>query len=187
MSKEPLSMPELEPHYAAVDVESLEPIPRSRIHIVVDNVRSAFNVGSIFRTSDAGAVAHIHLCGMTAHPPHKKLEKTALGAFAYVPWTYYERTKDALKGLQAEGIPIVGIEVTDDAKTMGDFDWPEEVAIVMGNEVTGIHARNIKRCDHVLKIPMFGYKNSINVATAYGIVLYDYLAQHGVPRESAGD
>lgn len=170
-------MAELEPHYADIDITTLEPIPRHPIHVVLDNLRSAFNVGSIFRTSDAGAVAHIHLCGMTAHPPHKKLEKTALGAFEYVPWTYYERTKDCLAALREQGIPIVAIEVADHARNMQDFEWPAPVAIVFGNEVNGIHERNLARCDHVVKIPMHGYKNSINVANAFGIVLYDILGK----------
>jgi len=164
-----------EPHYADIDISGLEPIPRNPVHVVVDNIRSAFNVGSIFRTGDAGAVERIHLCGMAAHPPHKKLEKTALGAFEYVPWTYYERTKDCLAALGAQGIPVVGIEVAEGARDLGDFEWPTPVAIVLGNEVNGIHERNLKRCDHVVKIPMHGYKNSINVATAFGIVLYDIL------------
>ncbi len=170
-------MAELEPHYADIDIANLAPIPRNPVHVVMDNLRSAFNVGSIFRTCDAGAVEHIHLCGMSAHPPHKKLEKTALGAFAYVPWTYYERTKDCLAALKEQDIPIVAIEVAEGAEDMHDFQWPSPVAIVFGNEVNGIHERNIARCDHVVKIPMHGYKNSINVANAFGIVLYDILGK----------
>ena len=170
-------MAEREPHYTGTDITTLPPVPRQPVHVVVDNIRSAFNVGSIFRTSDAGAVAHIHLCGMAAHPPHKKLEKTALGAFEYVPWTYYERVKDCLAALKERGIPIVAIEVSDDAQDLHDFVWPQPVAIVFGNEVNGIHERNLKRCDHVVKIPMHGFKNSINVATAFGIVLYDILGK----------
>lgn len=165
----------LEPHYAKLPREALPEIPRQQVHVVLDNIRSAFNVGSIFRTADAGAVAHIHLCGMTAHPPHKKLEKTALGAFEYVPWTYYERTKDCLGTLREASIPIIGLEVTEDAVSMTHFDWPQPVAIVFGNEVTGISEKNLARCDQVVQIPMQGFKNSINVATAFGIVLYTIL------------
>lgn len=170
-------MADREPHYTGTDINTLPPRPRQPVHVVVDNIRSAFNVGSIFRTSDAGGVAHIHLCGMAAHPPHKKLEKTALGAFEYVPWTYHERVKDGLAQLKEQGIPIVAIEVAEAAQDLHDFDWPRPVAIVFGNEVNGIHERNLKRCDHVVKIPMHGFKNSINVATAFGIVLYDILGK----------
>jgi tRNA G18 (ribose-2'-O)-methylase SpoU len=173
-------MAELEPHYANTPHEDRSPIARHPVHIVLDNIRSAFNVGSIFRTSDAGAVEHIHLCGMSAHPPHKKLEKTALGAFEYIPWTYYERTRDCLMTLKEQGIPIVGIEVAPNAVSLHDFRWPQPVAIVLGNEVDGINEKRLRQCDTIVKIPMHGYKNSINVATAFGIVLYDILAQRQI-------
>lgn len=153
------------------------------MHIVLDNLRSAFNVGSIFRSSDAGAVEHIHLCGMSAHPPHKKLEKTALGAFEYVPWTYHERTADALKSLEEAGIYRVGIEVTAGATPLNRFEWPRPVALIFGNEVNGINERVLRRCDATVLIPMYGYKNSINVATAFGIVLYDVLQKWNVGSE----
>lgn len=166
-----------EPHYQGLGLEALPPIPRQPLHVVLDNIRSAYNVGAMFRTADACAVAHVHLCGMSAHPPHKKLEKTALGAFEYVPWTYYERTKDCIATLKAQNIPIVAIEVAENAVGLHDFTWPGPVAIMFGNEVNGIHERNLKRCDHVVKIPMHGYKNSINVANAFGIVLYDILGK----------
>jgi len=170
-------MAELEPHYSRISVEEMPPIERYPIHVVLDNLRSAFNVGSIFRTADAGAVEHIHLCGMTAHPPHRKLEKTALGAFDYVPWTYYERNRDCLDALAAQGIPVISIEVTDHAVPMTNIVWPRPLAVVFGNEVHGVNERVLRRSQAVVKIPMKGYKNSINVATAFGIVLYDILRQ----------
>lgn len=170
-------MSTLEPHYEGTPLEQREQLPRNPIHVVLDNLRSAYNVGSIFRTADAGAVEHIHLCGMCAHPPHKKLEKTALGAFEYVPWSYHERTKDVLDQLGMRGIHRVAIEVTDDAASLMEYAWPKPVAIVFGNEVTGINEGVLKRCDAVVQIPMQGYKNSMNVATAFGVVLYEVLRQ----------
>lgn len=170
-------MSEREPHYVGVPRDQLPSIPRSPVHVVLDNLRSAYNVGSIFRTSDAGAVEHIHLCGMSAHPPHRKIEKTSLGAFEYIPWTYYERTSDALEALRERGIPIVAIEVTDDAVPHTTFAWPAPVAVVFGNEVSGINEKTLARCDSVVCIPMRGYKNSINVATAFGVILYEILRQ----------
>jgi tRNA G18 (ribose-2'-O)-methylase SpoU len=170
-------MSELEPHFAGVPRTSLPPRDAAPVHVVVDNVRSAFNVGSIFRTSDAGRVAHIHLCGVAAHPPHFKLEKTALGAFDYVPWTYYERTEDCISALRAQGIAIAGIEVTPDARPLHRVAWPQPVAIVFGHEVYGIKPEILEQCDFVVKIPMHGHKNSINVATAFGVVLYAILNQ----------
>lgn len=175
-------MPDLEPYYAGVKQESLPEIPRNPIHVVLDNLRSAYNVGSAFRTADACAVSHVHLCGMSAHPPHKKIEKTSLGAFEYVPWTYYERVKDCLAALHAQGIPIVAIEVADHAVDHPEFTWPNPVAVVFGNEVMGIGEGVLRHCDAVVRIPMYGYKNSINVATAIGIILYDILARQHAPR-----
>jgi len=173
-------MSELEPHYAGLPEEERAVIARQPVHIVLDNLRSAYNVGSIFRTSDAGAVERIHLCGMSAHPPHKKLEKTALGAFDYVPWTYHERTKDALIALGEQGVHRVAVEVTEDADSLMDYEFPKPVALVFGNEVTGINQKVLNRCDGVVKIPMHGYKNSMNVATAFGVVLFEVLRGWGV-------
>jgi tRNA G18 (ribose-2'-O)-methylase SpoU len=172
-------MTDLEPHYAQTPMDDRAEIDRNPVHIVLDNIRSAFNVGSIFRTADAGAAHHMHLCGMTAHPPHKKLEKTALGAFEYVPWSYYERTSDCLEQLGEQGICRVAIEVTEDSIAMPDMNWSQPTAIVFGNEVTGINDRVQRKCDHVVHIPMQGYKNSMNVATAFGIVLFHVLTEWG--------
>ena len=166
-------MTEREPYYAGLPAEERRDLPRRPLHVVLDNIRSAYNVGSMFRTSDASAVEHVYLCGMSAHPPHKKIEKTALGAQDYVPWSYSERTKDVLTGLRERSIPIVGIEVTDSAESLYSFAWPKPVAVVFGNEVTGISEKNLGRCDAVVKIPMHGYKNSLNVATAFGVVLFE--------------
>ena len=174
-----LAMSELEPHYGMVPQGKLPPLGRNPVHVVLDNIRSAFNVGSIFRTSDAGAVAHIHLCGMSTHPPNVKLAKTALGAFDYVPWTYYKETPRALERLKLEGIPCAAIEVADDAIPHTTFDWPKPVAIVFGNEVAGIRPEILAQCDATVCIPMRGYKNSINVATAFGVVLYEVLRRWG--------
>lgn len=172
----------LEPHYRMRSKDDLEPRPRYPVHIVLENIRSAFNVGSIFRTSDAGAVEHIHLCGYTCHPPNLKLAKTALGAFDYVPWTHYDKPLDAVKRLREAGIPLVGIETGEAAKSIGTYAWPRPVAAVFGNEVRGITPELLEQCDEIVRIPMLGYKNTINVATAFGIVLYDILGQWGVLR-----
>ncbi len=165
----------LEPHYANVPLDQLPCLPRNPVHVVLDNLRSAYNVGSIFRTSDAGAVERIHLCGMSAHPPHKKISKTALGAQDYVPWTYYERSSSAVDAIKAQGVCVVAVEVVEHAVPHVHFDWPRPVAIVFGNEVNGVGEAVLKRCDAAVRIPMKGFKNSINVATAFGVVLYDIL------------
>lgn len=149
------------------------------VHLVLDNVRSAYNVGSAFRTGDAAGIAHIHLCGMSAHPPHAKVHKTALGAEEWVPWTYYERTRDCLVRLADEGIARVAVERTEGAVPLGEVVWPRPVAVIFGHEVTGIPEKTLSRCDEVVQIPMYGQKNSLNVATAIGVVLYDVLGKWG--------
>ncbi len=170
-------MSEREPYYAGTPRDEWPAASLNPVHVVLDNLRSAFNVGSIFRTSDAGGVGHLHLCGMTAHPPHQKIQKTSLGAFAYVPWTYYERTSDALDLLHADAIPIIAIEVTPNAISHVVYPWPKPVAVVFGNEVSGIAEKTLAQCDAVVQIPMLGHKNTINVATAFGIILYEILRQ----------
>jgi tRNA G18 (ribose-2'-O)-methylase SpoU len=147
------------------------------VHVVLDNLRSAFNVGSIFRTADAGAVAHMHLCGMTAYPPNAKLAKTALGALDYVPWTHHADTSGAIVALREMGVTCVAVEAIDGAVDHTAFPWPAPVAIVFGNEVTGVRPDIIERCDATVQIPMRGYKNTINVATAFGVVMYEILRQ----------
>lgn len=166
-----------EPHYRKVQREDLPPVARNPVFVVLDNLRSAFNVGSIFRTADAGAVAHIYLCGMTAYPPNKKLEKTALGALDYVPWSHHADTRSAIAGLRERGTPCVAVEAITGATSHTLFEWPRPVAIVFGNEVTGVHPEIVSMCASTVRIPMRGYKNTINVATAFGVVLYEILRQ----------
>ena len=155
---------------AALDLPARRPI-----HVVLDNVRSAFNVGSIFRTSDAAGIAHLHLCGWTAWPPHPKIEKTSLGSHEWVPWSRYERTEQAIADLKARGIPIVGLETCERAVSLSGFAWPYPVAVVFGHEIVGIMEEIERACDQLVRIPMVGHKNSINVASAFAVVAYDIL------------
>lgn len=177
------SLPELEaqlePHYRRVPPDQLPPVVRNPVHAVLDNLRSAFNVGSIFRTSDAGAVERLHLCGLTAFPPNPKLVKTALGAHDYVPWTHHATTADAIASLHAQGIPCIAVEVAENAIPHTAFDWPKPAALVFGNEVWGIKPETLALCDAVVSIPMRGHKNTINVATAFGVVLFEVLRRWG--------
>lgn len=150
-------------------------MPPFPLHVVLDNIRSAYNVGSMFRTGDACGIAHLHLCGMCAHPPHAKLDKTALGAQDHVPWSYHERTTRCVDGLQAQGIAVVAVEVVPGAVPYTAFEWPQPVAVLFGNEVHGVREKILERCDAAVSIPMFGHKNSLNVATAFGVVLYEVV------------
>lgn len=168
-------MTHLEPHYCMTPPDRLPLKERQPVHVVLHNIRSAFNVGSIFRTADAGAAARIHLCGYTACPPNVKLQKTALGAFDYVPWTHHETLADCFEYLRSEGIPIAAVERVDGSVSHTRHDWPRPVAVVFGNEVKGLTPEELEAVDTVVSIPMLGHKNTINVATAFGIVLFEIL------------
>ena len=108
------------------------------------------------------------------------VSKTALGAFDYVPWTYYERNRDCIDALKEMGMPVVAVETVEGAVAHTRFDWPQPVAVVFGNEENGVNERVLRRCDAVVRIPMLGHKNSMNVATAFGVVAYGILHHWGV-------
>ena len=157
--------------------EEFAKLPRRPIHIVLDNLRSAFNVGSIFRLADAARAAEVIPCGYTAFPPHHKLEQTSLGTTDSVPWRRFDDTRSALTDLKTKGVQLVAVETVRGASPYHRFDYSFPVALIMGNEALGVSETALKMCDAVVEIPVFGYKNSVNVATATGIVLYDVLRQ----------
>ncbi|MCD4756156.1 RNA methyltransferase [bacterium] len=144
-----------------------------KIHVVLDNLRSAFNVGSIFRSSDgAGSVEKIYLCGMTTDTDNPKLEKTALGAIDMVNSEHYDTTLEAIEEIQEQNIPIYAIELTPNAINFQDFKYPEEFAIIFGHEKSGISKNILNLCNDTLYIPMRGTKKSLNVANTASIILY---------------
>ena len=157
--------------------EEFAKLPRRPIHIVLDNLRSAFNVGSIFRLADAARAAELIPCGYTAYPPHHKLEQTSLGTTDSVPWRRFDETTLALADLKDKGVQLVAVETARGASPYHRFKYRYPVALVLGNEALGVSAAALRMCDAVVEIPVFGYKNSINVATAAGIVLYELLLQ----------
>jgi tRNA G18 (ribose-2'-O)-methylase SpoU len=150
-------------------------LSRRPIHIVLDNLRSAFNVGSIFRLADAARAAEVIPCGYTAHPPHHKLEQTALGTTDSVPWRRFDDVPAALADLKAHGVQLVAVETARGAAPFHRFQYQFPVAVVFGNEALGVSEAALRMCDAAVEIPVFGYKNSVNVATAVGIVLYELL------------
>ncbi len=145
-----------------------------KIHVVLDNIRSVFNVGSIFRSSDgAGSVAKIYLCGMTTPIDNPKLDKTALGATDMIPSEHYDTTKEALDELREQKIPIYSIELTDDAEDFQKVYYPNELAIVFGHEKTGVDPDILEKSDKRIFVPMRGKKESLNVANCASIILYE--------------
>ena len=142
--------------------------------VVLDHVRSLYNVGSVFRTSDAFRVESVLLCGITACPPHPEIHKTALGAEESVDWRYYERTEDAVAWLHKEGYTVLAIEQCEGSTMLQNFrpEAGRKYAVVLGNEVKGVQQEVVDSCDGCLEIPQYGTKHSLNVSVAAGIVLW---------------
>lgn len=147
---------------------------RHPITLMVDNVRSLYNVGSLFRTADSAFIQEIILCGYTPHPPRKEIEKTALGATNTVPWRYFSRAVEAVTTLRSEGKKIIAVEIADTHRmydTLVSNDYP--LVLIVGNEITGIADEVMALVDDTIEIPMYGVKHSLNVSVATGIVLYE--------------
>lgn len=143
--------------------------------VILDNVRSMHNVGSVFRTADAFLLSGICLCGYTPRPPHRDIQKTALGATETVEWSYFEQITDSIKQLKEQGYKIWAVEQTADSIPLQDFmpESQDKLALVLGNEVEGVSEAVLSLCDGVLEIPQFGTKHSLNVSVAAGIVLWE--------------
>lgn len=168
----------LEPHRAELPRWALPELPRHPLRLVLDQVRSAYNVGALFRTADGCAVDRIYLLGYTPHPPHPQLEKTALGASEYVPWEHRSESASLLDELISEGYETVALETGEDAVPIWEFEWPERTALVVGNEVEGVSPLVLKSCRKKICLPMYGYKASLNVTTALGVAMFEYLRVH---------
>lgn len=147
------------------------------VYVLLDNVRSAFNTGSIFRTSETAGINKLILCGITPYPPHLKLEKTALGTIQNVPWEYSKSTIEKIEELKKDGFTIISVETTDSAINYSDFNYPNKTCLVMGHELIGVSDEVLKVSDSVVKIPMYGKKVSLNVAVAAGIVIFESIKE----------
>ena len=161
-------------------VEQFRNSEKSLFVIVLDNVRSMSNVGSVFRSADAFLAESIYLCGITGIPPHPEIRKTALDATESVAWKYFKKTIEAITELKSEGYRIIGIEQAEEAISLNDF-LPEEnikYALVFGHEVNGVDQEIINICDHVIEIPQLGTKHSLNIAVSAGIVMWEIIKPH---------
>ena len=157
-----------------ISVENFKSSKKIPIVVVLDNVRSALNVGSAFRTSDAFRVEKIYLCGITATPPNKEIRKSALGATESVEWEKVEDTESVIKKLKSDGYHICAIEQTENAIMLNDFILPEKpIAVVFGHEVNGVQQSVIDLCDQCIEIPQIGTKHSLNISVSVGIVIWD--------------
>jgi len=162
-----------------VSVEEFKEQSKLPVAIVLDSVRSMHNVGSIFRTSDGFAVERICLCGITSQPPHREIEKTALGATQSVSWTYYTDAAVAVDELRSQGYQIVAVEQAQDSVMLNEFNpQPDKkYALIFGNEVNGVSDEVMAKIDTCLEIPQFGTKHSFNIVVSAGIVLWDFFAK----------
>jgi 23S rRNA (guanosine2251-2'-O)-methyltransferase len=147
--------------------------------VVLDNIRSMHNVGSVFRTADAFLLRGIYLCGYTPQPPHRDIHKTALGATETVEWKYAETTVEAVTRLKADGYKVFAVEQVEASIPLHQFNMNnnEPVAVVFGNEVSGVEQEVIKLCDGCIEIPQLGMKHSLNISVAAGIVLWELVRE----------
>ncbi len=162
-----------------LEVSEFKQAEKSPIIIVLDNIRSLNNIGSVFRTSDAFLVEKIYLCGITAKPPHNDIRKTALGSTESVDWEYCENTLDVINKLKAEGVKICSIEQAENATMLNKFEPRPDAkfAFVFGNEVKGVSQDVVDASDIVIEIPQYGTKHSLNISVSAGVVIWDVFSK----------
>ena len=162
------------PEMGRMSVAEYQTSEKQPIVVVLDHVRSLFNVGSVFRSSDAFRIENVLLCGITAQPPHPEIHKTALGAEDSVPWRYFKQTMDAITWLKEQGYIVLAVEQCEGSTSLQDFhrEPDRKYAVVLGNEVKGVQQEVVDMCDGCLEIPQYGTKHSLNVSVAAGIVLW---------------
>jgi len=156
-------------------VEEFKHSQKIPLVVVLENVRSAYNVGSVFRTADAFLIEAIYLTGYTAKPPHKEIKKTALGAEETVRWKHFINAVGAIEELKRHGYKVFAIEQVVDSISLEKINVPDKTALIFGNEVSGIEQSTITRCDGSIEIPQLGMKHSLNIATAAGVVLWEIV------------
>ena len=158
-----------------IDIPTFKASVKTPIVVVLDNIRSLNNIGSVFRSSDAFLISKVFLCGITCCPPHREIQKTALGATESVDWEYFPTTMDCVNYLKSEHVKIVSIEQTDESILLRDFIPKKDkiTAIILGNEVKGVEDEVVANSDCCVEIPQVGTKHSLNVSVCTGIVLYD--------------
>lgn len=167
-----LSMAEL----GRKSVEEFKQSEKLPVIALLENIRSAYNVGSVFRTADAFLLESVYLCGYTAYPPHKEIKKTALGAEDSVTWKHFRNIGEAIEEIRSLGYKVYAVEQAVDSWKLGSFTAEDDkVAVIFGNEVTGVEQSTIALCDGVIEIPQLGMKHSLNVATAAGVVLWELI------------
>ncbi|NNE32504.1 MAG: RNA methyltransferase [Winogradskyella sp.] len=162
-----------------LEISEFKSAEKSPIIIILDNIRSLNNIGSVFRTSDAFLIEKIYLCGITAKPPHNDIRKTALGSTETVDWEYIENTMDIIESLKLKDIRIVSIEQAENATMLNEFtpQTNTKYAFVFGNEVKGVAQNVVNASDYVIEIPQYGTKHSLNISVSCGILIWDVFSK----------
>jgi 23S rRNA (guanosine2251-2'-O)-methyltransferase len=162
-----------------IDIDQFKASAKTPLVVVLDNVRSMHNVGSVFRTADAFRLEAVVLCGITACPPHAEIHKTALGAEESVDWTYYSDSDEAVKKLRSKGYEVYALEQVEGSIPLQDFKAVPErrYAIVLGNEVKGVGQSTVNLCDGAIEIPQYGTKHSLNVSVSGGMAIWHVASQ----------
>lgn len=159
-----------------ITLDETKKIKRHPVYALADNIRSIYNVGSIFRTSDAALIEKLYLTGYTPYPPRPEIEKVALGSTEAVPWEYIKSPLDAVKKIKEEGIKIVPLEITQNSRDFTEIEASEfPLCLILGNELTGVSNDIIELSDFSIEIPQYGFKHSINVSVAYGIAVMELV------------
>ena len=159
-----------------ITLDETKKIKRHPVYALADNIRSIYNVGSIFRTSDAALIEKLYLTGYTPYPPRPEIEKVALGSTEAVPWEYIKNPLDAVKKIKEEGIKIVPLEITQNSRDYTEIEASEfPLCLILGNELTGVSNDIIELSDFSIEIPQYGFKHSINVSVAYGIAVMELV------------
>lgn len=169
-----LSHPEIKSERKEID--KIHEYKRNPIYVICDNIRSIFNVGAIFRTSDGAFIEKIYLTGYTPYPPRKEIEKVALGATESVPWEYFKNPLEVVSILKKQGIKIAVLEITDQKNyywNISKQDFP--ICLIIGNEISGVSKELIDEADIAIELPMLGMKQSLNVSVAFGIAVYELM------------
>jgi len=166
---------------ARLEVDEFKSKPKRALHLLLDDIRSLNNIGSIFRTADAFRLVHIHLCGITAQPPHRDIQKTALGATESVDWSHHKSILDCIVDLKADGSRIFALEQTTESVDLRSFQCKatDSLALIVGNEVKGVSEDALAMCEGSLEIRQFGTKHSLNVAVSTGMAVYHLAGQIG--------
>jgi 23S rRNA (guanosine2251-2'-O)-methyltransferase len=161
-------------------IDEFKNSPKWPVVVILDNVRSMLNVGSIFRTCDAFNIKHLYLTGITPRPPHREISKTAIGAELAVSWSYHQDTKEIINELREQGFKIYGVEQTSDSVLLSAWTpkGNDKVAVVLGHEIDGVSDQTLDLCDASIEVPQFGTKHSLNVSVCAGVILWQAVQPH---------